>query len=165
MAHKILIVEDDEMQRQILSTLLERRLNYKALQASNGREGLDILECDSCNTIKLAVLDLNMPVMNGFELLDIIRQRYPAIPVIMVTGNNDIEIATKAIKMGAIDFLTKPYERERICVSVKNALKMGILSNEVMRLQKEKDGMFTFENLIGYDSGLIREVEIGHGNR
>lgn len=161
MAHKILIVEDDEMQRQMLSTLLERRLKYKALLASNGREGLDVLERDNENTIKLAVLDLNMPVMDGFELLDIIRQRYPTIPVIMVTGNNDIEVATKAIKMGAVDFLTKPYERERICVSVKNALKMGILSKEVTRLQKEKDGTFTFENLIGYNGGLIREVEIG----
>lgn len=161
MTQPVLIVEDDQMQRQMLATLLRRKLNFESHEADHGREALEILEKDQARSIKLVILDLNMPVMGGLETLEILRQKYPSIPVIMLTGSKDIEDAVQAMKLGAIDFLVKPYEGERMAVTVKNALKISTLSKEVSRLKSEKDGTFTFENLIGHDGGLTSVVNIG----
>jgi len=157
----ILIVEDDPLQRQMLATLLRRKLNFESHGAEHGRDALEILGREDAATIKLIIMDLDMPVMSGIETLEILKQQYPAIPVIMLTGSKNIEDAVSAMKLGAIDFLTKPYEGERMAITVKNALKMSILSKEVSRLKKEKDGTFTFENLIGHDGGLKNEVATG----
>ena len=161
MSKPILIVEDDPLQRQMLATLLRRKLNFESHSAEHGREALDILESEDKGTIKLIIMDLDMPVMNGMETLKIINQQYPSIPVIMLTGSKDIDDAVAAMKSGAIDFLTKPYEGDRMATTVKNALKISILSKEVSRLKSEKEGTFTFENLIGHDGGLMSVVNTG----
>ncbi|MCD8497181.1 MAG: sigma-54 dependent transcriptional regulator [Alphaproteobacteria bacterium] len=154
MGQQILIVDDDEMQRSMLQTLLRRKLEVESVTAANGREALDWLRDDDGKNIRLVVLDLNMPVMDGMEALAIIRQKYPALPVIMLTGSRDIEKATGAMKLGATDFVTKPYEAERMIVTVRNALKIGVLSKEVKRLSESKSGHFTFDHLIGHEDGL-----------
>ena len=161
MTQPVLIVEDDPMQRQMLSTLLRRKLDFKSYEVEHGRKALELLEEDQGKTIKLVILDLNMPVMDGLETLEILREKHPSIPVIMLTGSKDIEDAVQAMKLGAIDFLMKPYEGERMVVTVRNALKISMLTKEVSRLQNEKEGRFTFENLIGHDNGLSTVVNIG----
>ena len=161
MTKPILIVDDDPMQREMLATLLRRKLDLDTYNAENGREALDILEADHAGTIKVIILDLNMPVMGGMETLEILSQKYPAIPVIMLTGSQDISDAVKAMKCGAVDFLTKPYAGDRMVVTVKNVLKMSILSKEVSRLKSEQEGTFTFENLIGHDGGLLPVIDVG----
>ena len=161
MTEPVLIVEDDQMQRQMLTTLLRRKLDFGARGAENGHEALEILEADKAKTIKLIILDLDMPVMNGMETLEILKQKHPSIPVIMLTGSKDIDDAVSAMKHGAIDFLTKPYEADRMAVTVKNALKISTLTKEVSRLKSEKDGTFSFENLIGHDGGLLQVVNTG----
>lgn len=162
MAHSsILIVEDDPMQRQMLTTLVRRKLDFDSQSAANGREALDILENGPPEAVKLIILDLEMPVMGGMETLGILRQRYPAIPVIMLTGSKNIEDAVQAMKLGAADFLNKPYAGDRIAVTIQNALKISVLSKELSRLKSEKDGTFIFENLIGYDGGLLPAIQIG----
>ncbi|MCA9735063.1 sigma-54-dependent Fis family transcriptional regulator, partial [candidate division KSB1 bacterium] len=147
------------MQRQMLATLLRRKLDFSAREAENGRDALKILEDEHTN-IKLIIMDLNMPVMGGIETLQILKQKYPAIPVIMLTGSKDIDDAVAAMKLGATDFLTKPYEGDRMAVTVKNALKISTLTREVSRLKNEKDGTFTFNNLVGHDNGLLPVVDI-----
>ncbi|MAE51744.1 MAG: sigma-54-dependent Fis family transcriptional regulator, partial [Micavibrio sp.] len=124
------------------------------LCAENGREALNILDKDAGQTIKLIIMDLNMPVMDGIETLKIIQQKHPAIPVIMLTGSQEITDAVQCMKYGAIDFLSKPYEADRMAITVKNALKISTLTKEVSRLKQEKTGTLSFENLIGYDGGL-----------
>ena len=161
MTQSVLIVENDRTQRQMLASLLQDKLDYKSRTAGNGREALEMLETDTEKTIKLIILDLNMPVMGGMETLEIVHQKYPLIPVIILTGNNDIEMAVQAMKLGAVDFLTKPYEKNRIMITIRNALKINTLSKEISRLKNEKDGTFTFENLIGHDRGLLSVVSTG----
>lgn len=161
MTQPVLIVDDDPMQRQMLATLLRRKLDFTSHEAGHGREALGILETDQGKTIKIVILDLNMPVMPGLETLEILRQKYPSIPVIMLTGSKDIDDAVQAMKLGAADFLIKPYEGERMVVTVKNALRMSTLSKEVSRLKSEKDGTFRFEKLIGHDGGLASVINIG----
>jgi DNA-binding NtrC family response regulator len=158
MGAPVLIVEDDQMQREMMRLLLQRKLGLEAELAENGRVALHILQRDEGRNIKLVILDLNMPVMNGLEALSILRQRYPSLPVIMLTGNKDAESATQAMKLGATDFVSKPYEGERMAVTVRNAMKIGVLTKEVKRLSDDKSGHFTFENLIGHDGGLKETV-------
>lgn len=161
MASKILIVEDDDMQREMLDTMITRKLEHNTLDAGNGREALDILAKDKDGHIKLVIMDLDMPVMGGMEALEFISQQYANIPVIMLTGNTDVDVAIQAMKLGAIDFINKPYTSERMVVTIKNALKISTLSREVTRLKSEKNGTFTFENMIGYADGLSGVVQIG----
>lgn len=156
----VLIVDDDQMHREMLRTLLQRKLGVETVPAENGRAALDILHRDEARTIRAVILDLNMPVMGGMEALQIIRQRYPALPVIMLTGNKDAESATEAMKLGATDFVSKPYEAERMAVTVRNAMKIGVLSKEVKRLSEGRSGHFTFNHLIGHDAGLREAVFI-----
>ncbi len=161
MSESVLIVEDDELQRDMLSMLLSRKLGLGAVIAKNGRDALDIMETNPAHSIKLVVLDLDMPVMGGMEALEIMQQRYPYLPVIMLTGSKDIDHAVKAMKMGALDFITKPYETQRIIVTVKNALKISTLSKELTRLKTQENGHFKFENLCGFEDGLLRSVTLG----
>lgn len=151
----ILIIEDDPLQQQMLKTLLSRKMGYGAQTANNGREALDMLGADAAKTVKLIILDLEMPVMSGMETLEILRQKHPSIPVIMLTGNKDLENVVKAMKLGATDFINKPYDAERILLTIKNTLKISLLTREVTRLKSEKEGTVTFENLIGHDAGLL----------
>jgi DNA-binding NtrC family response regulator len=161
MTEPVLIVEDDKMQQRMLATLLRRKLNFESCVASNGHEALEMLKQEKGKYIKLIILDINMPIMGGMETLEILNQRYPSIPVIMLTGNQEVEDVVQAMKLGAIDFLAKPYDAERVAITAKNALKIGLLSKEVTRLKKEKSGAFTFQNLIGHDGGLSEIVNIG----
>lgn len=154
----VLIVEDDPLQREMLATLLRRKLDFGSQSAEHGQQALEILDADQAKTIKLVILDLNMPVMDGMETLGLLKQKYPHIPVIMLTGSKDIDDATTAMKQGAVDFLTKPYEAARVLVTVKNALKLSTLTKEVSRLQSEKKGTVTFDHLIGHDGGLVSVI-------
>ena len=161
MTKPILIVEDDKMQQQMLAMLLKRKLGYESDIAENGREALDILEQDESQITKLVILDLHMPIMDGMETLEIMSQRYPALPVVMLTGSKDISDAVKAMKLGATDFLSKPYEGDRMMITIKNALKISTLSKEVTRLKSEQEGTFKFKNLMGAETGLQHATQIG----
>jgi DNA-binding NtrC family response regulator len=157
---QVLIVDDDRLQREMLGTLLQRKLEYASLQAEHGRAALDVLRGPKGQGIQIVILDLDMPVMSGIETLEILQQNYPTLPVIMLTGSRDLESAIQAMKLGAQDFLTKPFEPERMLVSIQNALKMSALSREVMRLRHTNDGTFGFSDLIGHDGGLQQTVHI-----
>lgn len=128
--------------------------------AENGRAALEILKNDLNGDIKLVIMDLKMPIMGGIEALQIIQQQYSTLPVIMLSGSRDAEDVVKAMKLGATDFVNKPFEAERLKVTIENALKIKTLSYEVERLRNEKIGQFKFNNLIGYDSGLLKTISI-----
>ncbi|MCB1839665.1 MAG: sigma-54-dependent Fis family transcriptional regulator [Rhodospirillales bacterium] len=161
MTTDVLIVDDDTLHSSMLATLLRRKLGFESIQAENGRQALDLLENNENKKISLIILDLNMPIMGGMETLEIIHQKYPSLPVIMLTGNQDFELAIQAMKLGASDFLVKPYEGERLAVTVKNALKLSNLSREVQRLSQTAEGTFSFNALIGHDQGLQHAVNLG----
>lgn len=161
MNKNILIVEDDETQRFMVETIIGRKLNMACYSADNGCAALEILKNDSHRSdIKLVIMDLQMPVMGGIEALQIMQQQYPALPVIMLSGSTDTEDVVQAMKLGATDFVNKPFETERLKVTIENALKMKALSNEVVRLKNERNGEFKFENLIGSESGLLKTISI-----
>lgn len=157
----VLVVEDDVVQQKMLQSLLKRKLGYEALTADNGADALALLGSVKGQGIRLVVLDLEMPVMGGMETLDIIKRQYPHIPVVMLTGSQQISDAVEAIRRGAVDFLTKPYDGDRLLVSLRNAMKIGILAKEVSRLKHGSEGSSSFDGMIGSHSGLLASVQVG----
>lgn len=161
MTDTILIVDDDPMQLQMLSILIRRKLSLDSIKCDNGHEALKLLSKDTQRTIKLVILDLNMPHISGLDVLKEITKTHSRLPVIMLTGSSDIQDAVTALKCGAFDFISKPYEAERMALTVKNALKLSLLSNEVKRLKSTAEGAFTFDRMIGAEGGLQSVINIG----
>lgn len=161
MNEHILIIEDDPLQSQMLEVLIKKKFSLYPITAHNGREGLNILAKSEDHSIALIIMDVNMPIMGGMETLPILRETYPDIPVIMLTGNKNVNEAVTAIKAGASDFISKPFETERMVITIQNALKLKLLKKEVSRLNREKTGDYDFNQLIGHDAGLRQCVTLG----
>ncbi|SJZ35202.1 GGDEF domain-containing response regulator [Anaerorhabdus furcosa] len=123
MKDTILIVEDVDVNRKILIECLTNKYNY--LQASNGKEALDILE-DNYQDIHAILLDIVMPVMDGYEFLEQFKKikEYQEIPVIAMTGIESKHVEERIIEAGAIDFLEKPYNPAIIRNRLKNTLEL-----------------------------------------
>ncbi len=116
---KILIADDDTLVREAIKKILEI-FGYKVVAVTNGREVLDALD-ESFSTI---ILDINMPVMDGFETLEALNQRKNTIPVLFLTGAGSMDYALKAINLGAYDFLTKPIaELDMFAIKIKRAIE------------------------------------------
>ena len=111
---KILVVDDQEINRDILGTILED--NYDVIYAENGEEALDKIVENNYN-ISLIMLDLMMPIMNGFEVLEYKKQdeHMKNIPVIVLTSEKDAEL--KALELGAYDFITKPFDMHEVILA------------------------------------------------
>jgi putative nucleotidyltransferase with HDIG domain len=130
---RILVVDDEETIREIVSSMLSSA-QYQTRQAGNGVEALALL--DSGEEFDLVLSDLMMAEMDGIALLERTKERFPSMPVVMVTAVHDIQVALKAIRDGAYDYLMKPFEREQLLATVRRAL-------ETRRLKRENDAYRT----------------------
>jgi putative nucleotidyltransferase with HDIG domain len=119
-AERILVVDDEEPIREIVSSMLSFA-NYQCSQAASGREALTLL--DSGEDFELMLSDLMMADLDGIGLLERTKERYPDMPVVMVTAVHDISVALAAIRNGAYDYLLKPFEREQLLATVRRALE------------------------------------------
>ena len=158
MPNTILIVDDDPLQRKILTTLLTRKLHYEVIEATNGKDAVDRVQASNVGDISAILLDINMPVMGGFEALKTIRQHRPDLPVLMLTSEDDLATAVSAIKNGAHDFIVKPTEPAHLEIALQNAIRLAALSQELARLKREKEGALCFADLIGHQAGLKESV-------
>jgi putative nucleotidyltransferase with HDIG domain len=130
---RILVVDDEETIREIVCSMLGAA-HFQTRQAANGVEALAILE--SGDEFDLVLSDLMMAEMDGIALLERAKERYPDMPIVMVTTVHDISVALQAIHNGAYDYLPKPFEREQLLNTVRRAL-------ENRRLKRENDAYRT----------------------
>jgi DNA-binding NtrC family response regulator len=107
----------------------------------------------------LVVSDIKMPGMDGLEVLQRIKAKDPTVPVIMITAYATVEMSIQALRKGAYDMLTKPFEPEELLYRVKNALKHTQLLVENRELREELAGKFRFENIVGASEGLKTVLE------
>ena len=161
MTHTILIAEDEPVQRKMLQMLLTKKLGYKVIIAANGKEAVERVQSSNVGDINAVLLDINMPVMDGFEALQIIRKYRPDLPVLILTGSDDTSVAVKAIKEGASDFIVKPPEPSHLDIAIKNAIRLSSLSKELAKLKRDKEGAVAFSDLIGHNAGLAQTVAYG----
>jgi putative nucleotidyltransferase with HDIG domain len=117
---RILVVDDEETIREIVSSMLTHA-NYKCRQAASGLEAIALL--DSGEEFELMLSDLMMADLDGIGLLERTKERFPDMPVVMVTAVHDISVALAAIRNGAYDYLLKPFEREQLLATVRRAME------------------------------------------
>src|SRR5437588_9322408 len=120
MADRILVVDDEEPIREIVSSMLASA-NYQCRQAASGLEALALL--NSGEEFELMLSDLMMADLDGIGLLERTKEKYPDMPVVMVTAVHDISVALAAIRNGAYDYLLKPFEREQLLATVSRAME------------------------------------------
>jgi two-component system nitrogen regulation response regulator NtrX len=129
----ILIIDDDPEIRRSITGLLGDE-GYGTLAAAGARDGIASLKTTD---VAVVLLDIFMPDMNGLDALPLVKDAAPDAAVIMISGQGSIDIAVKATKMGAVDFIEKPFQPERLLLSIKNALEMDSLRTENLRLTRE----------------------------
>lgn len=149
--NKILIIDDDTSLRRVLEYNLQEA-GYLALTAADGEAGLTLFDEQQPD---LVITDLKMPVMSGFQVLAAVKERAPQTPVIVITAFGAVDTAVEAMKLGAYDYITKPFNRDELRLVLKKALEMRGLSEENQRLKEELTERFEFRNIIG----ISREME------
>jgi len=135
---KILIIDDDPQIRMLLKDRLEAN-GYQIYQAENGIIGLEIAKKKNPDLI---LLDLNMPKMDGFEVLARLNKEFPEITVVILTAHGTVERAVEAMKLGAYDFLPKPSKPDHILMVVKKALERKSLKDENRYLRNEVENQY-----------------------
>ncbi len=113
MTPNILVVDDEKDMTRLLQRTLEPELNCRVAMAFSGEMALNILSLGD-TAFDLVISDIRMPGMDGFDLLEQLKQQYPDLTVVMLTAYGNIESAVTAIKKGAYDFIAKPFERDEI---------------------------------------------------
>jgi DNA-binding NtrC family response regulator len=149
----ILLVDDDKNFLHVLSHHV-RDAGFCVIPTFSGREALEKLKHQA---VDLVITDLRMPEIDGLRLLEEIHGKNRLIPVIVLTAHGSIDKAVAAIKAGAFDFLTKPFEREEVLLTVRNALKMADLMKENRALSAALQERFKFGGIIG-SSKAFRQV-------
>jgi DNA-binding NtrC family response regulator len=145
----ILVVDDEPGARQSLEVILED--DYKVLSAGNGQEALEILRKLPADLI---LLDVNMPDMDGLEVLRKIKEQDEEADVIMVSALNLARKAVDAIKLGAYDYITKPYEPEDILTTVTRVMSKRNLRKELDFLRKEVEASRGFDQIISQNKRM-----------
>src|SRR5215467_4312719 len=135
---RILVVDDEEPIREIISSMLNAA-GYRTRQACSGMEALAIL--NATGEFELMLSDLMMAEMDGVALLERSKEKYPDMPVIMVTAVHDISVALAAIRNGAYDYLLKPFEREQLLAMVRRALEHRRLKLENRAYQSNLESL------------------------
>jgi len=155
MAATVLVADDDRLQRNYLSAVLSSA-GFQVQAADGGTAALERLSGRGPQP-DICLLDLNMPDLDGLDVLRRLSAADSSVPVIVLTADGSVTRAVDAMRAGAIDFLVKPVGPERLEVSIRNALEMSALSTEVRRLTRQETDRLGFDDLIAA-SPAIREA-------
>jgi DNA-binding NtrC family response regulator len=145
MKGRILVADDEEI---VIQSCL-RVLAGGGFQVDAARDGLEALRAIDENGYDVLILDIKMPKMNGMEVLQRVKEAHPDIDVIMITGLHEIATAVQAMKLGAFDYLPKPFDPEELELVVARAFERRQLLQENISLKSEVSAKYRFENIIG----------------
>ena len=151
----ILVVDDERGVRQSFKMVLKDE--YQVSLAASGQEAIDILEK---KPIDLVLLDILLPDVQGLELLKQIKEIDPNVEVIMVTAVKEVQTAVQAIKLGANEYIIKPFVVDDIVTAVDRALEKRRLVKEVTYLRQELERYQPFEKMVGQDPSLLKIFEL-----
>ena len=154
-APDILVVDDDSAHRTMLRTLLSG-WGYTVTEADDGAAAMAAVEQ---KPFDLVLMDIRMVTVSGIEALDGIKQRNPAIPVVMMTAYSSVETAVDALKKGAYDYLTKPFDSEKLKVTLSRALEHTQLKEENRRLKEDLARQFDRQKIVGRSPAMERLMD------
>lgn len=152
---KVLVVDDELSMREFLEILLENQ-GYDVTIANGGTDAVAKLNA-SDTTYDLVLTDLKMPQVDGIQLLEFVKKKHPATDVILMTAFSTTENAIKAMKLGAFDYLTKPFKVDEVSVVVQRCIEKRALSRENERLREQLSERYSFDSIVG-KSRAIRSV-------
>jgi len=142
---RLLVVDDEEPQRVMLGNIL-KRAGFEVQAASDGEEALESLERGAYD---LVLTDQRMPKMDGLELLERVRKLSPQLPVVLMTAFGTVSTAVEAMKRGAADYLTKPFERDELLLVIEKVMRQRRLEDEVASLRGVLKERYRLDNIIG----------------
>ena len=143
MTPSLLIVDDEQDMLRLLRRSLESELSCKVQTAASAEQALQLL---AGNIFDLVLADIKMPGMDGLQLLELIKKDKPELTVVMMTAFGRIEMAVQAMKRGAYDFITKPFDLDALVLRLDKALERSRLIRENRRLQQEVCEDSAFQN-------------------
>jgi len=147
----VLVVDDEKGIRDVLKDILEDE-GHRVFSAEDGVEGLQIMDRES---VDLVILDIWLPNMGGIDVLQEVKARSPETEVLIISGHANIDLAVRAVKLGAFDFLEKPLSLDRVTTLCRNALELEGLRRENRRLRTQS---INEDDMIG-DSSAMQEVQ------
>ncbi|MBA4348588.1 MAG: hypothetical protein C0415_01170 [Thermodesulfovibrio sp.] len=142
---RILIIEDKKSMADMLKRTLQSE-GFNVRSANNVKDGITLL---SSGSLDVVVTDLKLPDGDGMEIVKAVKESYPFIPVIVMTAYGSIEIAVKAVKEGAYDFITKPFDPDHLLLIIKRALSERVSKKENLVLKKEFSSFLKMPEIIG----------------
>ena len=148
----ILIADDDESLRRVIEYNLSNK-GYRIFLANDGEEALNIFKSED---VDIVITDIKMEKVDGLELLEEIKRLKSNALVIMITAHGSIETAVKAMKLGAYDYITKPFNRDELQIIIEKAQNLQSLMSENIRLRQELADRFSLGNIIGASSKMKR---------
>ncbi len=156
MKPRILVVDDEDSIREFLEIMLKKE-GYEITTAEDGAVAKDVL---GKKTFDMVISDLQMPHVTGIELLKFVKDNYPETVFMMITAFGTAENAVEAMKMGAYDYLTKPFKIDEVRLNVANALRSKNLEVENRVLKKEMQKEYTFQNMVGNSEAMHRIFDL-----
>lgn len=132
MSERILVVDDEPNMLRLLKTILTDRTGYEVDTTNNPLEVGRMLQEKAYD---LVISDLKMPLVDGIDLIDIIRKLDARLPIVIITAYGTLETAEEAVQKGAYDFITKPFRKEAILITVKRALEWRRMQQELAALK------------------------------
>jgi DNA-binding NtrC family response regulator len=155
-SYKVLVVDDDVEMCGLLSDVLKE----EALSVITTNDSLEASKLLKREEFDIVITDLKMKGLKGLDLLEETKQVSPLTPVIIITAFGTIESAIQAIKMGAYDYVTKPFQMDELVLTVKKALENRLLKKEVVRLKKEVESRYHFHHLIGKSPSMQKIYDL-----
>jgi DNA-binding NtrC family response regulator len=134
MPERILVVDDEPNMLRLLKTILMDKTGYEVITTNNPLEVSKLLQEGQYD---LVVTDLKMPLVDGIDLIGIVKNIDATMPIILITAYGTIETAEEAIQKGAYDFITKPFRKETILITIKRALEWKRMQGELAALKKQ----------------------------
>ena len=152
----VLIIEDKESMAEMLKETLESA-GYKVISARDGIEGIKFLKEGK---IDLVLTDLKVPKRDGIEILKASKEENQLIPVIVMTAFGSVETAVTAMKVGAFDFITKPFDTDHLLMLIKRALENHRILTENILLKEEVASKFSLPRIIGNSAEFMKVAQI-----
>lgn len=155
-AHRILVIDDEDDVRESLQALLTSE-GFAVDLGVNATDGLKQLERPIYDLI---LVDLMMPDKSGIELIEEIRQRDRETPIFLITAYGSIEVAVKAIKAGANDYFSKPWDNEKLLIEIRRMIASARLARENLELKRALKQRYRFENIAGKSDRIARILDL-----
>jgi two-component system, NtrC family, response regulator AtoC len=158
MGKRVLIVDDEKNMRWVLG----QALSAEGFDVAEAVDGVSALESVSDQEPDIMVLDHRMPAPDGMEVLRKLRAKGSTFPIIMLTAHGNVATAVEAMKAGASEYLTKPFDLEELKLAIDKALQYSGLAAEVERLRSELDAQYDVQGIVASDAGMLAVLETVH---